>query len=161
MILCKKEDEIPPSSQDQEYWKKVIEVMIELGKETQKQTRGLVKKMKVKDPTMPNFTLIPDSQSLMVDPTSINDIKYAKEADDDDHDWAQNECRTLKQDIKGNLDCATIPKGPKIKKRPSRKAKQLPLYFHSPFVECLTSMSTDFLKEEGLLAEYMFSHQKI
>jgi len=53
--------------------------------------------MKVKDPTMPNFTLIPDSQSLMVDPTSINDIKYAKEADDDDdHDWAQNECRTLK-----------------------------------------------------------------
>ncbi|KAJ8443401.1 hypothetical protein Cgig2_018834 [Carnegiea gigantea] len=35
-----KEDEIPPSSQDQEYRNKVIEVMIELKKQIQKETRG-------------------------------------------------------------------------------------------------------------------------
>ena len=81
-----KEDKILPSSQDQAYWNKVIEVMIELQKETQRETRGPFKKMKVKDPTMPNFTLIPDYQSLMVDPTSINQVNYAKEANDNDHD---------------------------------------------------------------------------
>ena len=88
--------------------------------------------MKAKDPTLPNFTLIPNSQSSMVDPTSINQVKYAKEANDDNHDGTQSECNTPKQDVKGNLECATVSKGPEIKRRPSRKAKHcLYAFVHS------------------------------
>ena len=79
--------------------------------------------MKAKDSIGPNLTLIPDSRCLMVDPTSINQAKCAKEADNDDHDGAQKECNTLKQDVKSSLDYATVPKGRGIKKRPNRKAK--------------------------------------
>ena len=88
-----KEDEISLSSQDEEYWNKVIEVMTKLEKETQNETRGPVKKMETKDPSMPNFTLLPNSQSTMF------------------------------EDVKPNLECATAQKEPEIKKRPTNKAK--------------------------------------
>jgi len=61
--------------------------MTKLEKETQKEIRGLIKKMKRKDPSMPNFTLFSDSQSPMV------------------------------QDVKDNLECAASPKEHEIKKR--------------------------------------------
>ena len=47
-------------------------------KEIQNEIGGPQKKMKEKDLKMPNFTLIPDSQSLIVDLTSIKQAKYAK-----------------------------------------------------------------------------------
>ena len=63
--------------------------------------------------------------------------------------------------MKGNLECAIVPKGVEIKMRPNRKAKKLPICLCSPFVERTTSMLTDYSKEEGLLANYVFSHSKI
>ena len=41
--------------------------------------------MKKKHPTIPNFTMIPNSQILMVDSTLINQVIYAKDTDSDDH----------------------------------------------------------------------------
>jgi len=52
------------------------------------------------------------------------------------------------------------PKEYEIKKKPTRKAKQLPLCFYPSFVERMTGMSTD-LMEEQLLVNYVFSQLKI
>ena len=57
-ILCQnKMHRMPPFRKDEEYYNKFIEVVTEIEKETRKEIRAHVKKMKTKDPTMPAFIL--------------------------------------------------------------------------------------------------------